>query len=168
VTDVVAKEPQPPPPPPPRTIDDLPPEVRDRLKARMEASEEYTDGCERKAALRRRWATTGGSVVAGAMALLIGADNWVFPVLTTVIGAWAACLVVRRECEALGGALIYGGSTVFFTLVAHCIGLVKLNRGDSMLSALDNRFLFAWAVLLGVGALIAFLAEQDRSLNAGG
>jgi hypothetical protein len=151
----------------PRTIADLPPDVQQFLRARQQASEEYTAGCERTTERRRlRW-TIIGTVVAGAASLLIGADNWLFPILMTGLGAGAAWLVVKRESEALGGGLIYGGSTVFFSLVAHFTGLVHLHRGASMLDALDNRFLFAWALLIGVGALIGYMAEQDRSLHAG-
>jgi hypothetical protein len=133
------------------------------LRARQQASEDYTAGCERRSRWRRRFALIAGGLVGGVAALVIRGEHWVFPILTAGVGASAAWIAVRRECEALGGCVIYGGATIAFTLCAHFVGLASLYRPQ----AFDILFLFAWAFLIGTGALVGFLAEQDRSLHAG-
>ena len=61
--------------------------------------------------------------------------------------------------DCFGGAVIYGGVLVASTLVAHFAGVIRMLHGASMVT-----FLFGWAMLIGVGALIGFLAESDRGL----
>jgi len=114
---------------------------------------------EKRYARRRLRGVIIGSVAALMVAPFLGNQRWYFPFVMALIGGSAALLVVRKECEGLGGAVIYGGVLVASTLVAHFAGVIRMLHGASMVT-----FLFGWAMLIGVGALIGFLAESDRGL----
>jgi hypothetical protein len=154
-------------PPPPRTIADLPEDVRAVLLARQAASEAYTEECERRSAWRRFRGVILGALAALAMSPFVGAEGWWFALLMTGVGAVLAFTVVRRECEALGGGVIFGGGLVLFTLIATFSGLTRPLGAPHTTIGLRDSLFFAWAILCGTGGLIGYLAEQDRSLHVG-
>jgi hypothetical protein len=151
-------EPAPPPPAGPRRFTDLPPDVQRELLRRQAVDEAETIAAEHRYARRRLRGVIIGTVAALVVAPFLGTQPAYFPFLMTVVGGAAAFLVVRKECEGLGGAVIYGGTLVAFTLVAHFAGLIRMSGVFAIMS------LFGWAALVGVGGLIGFLAESDRGL----
>jgi hypothetical protein len=143
-------------PAPSAEYDRLPQEVKDSIRAR-ERDEAVRDAARIERARRRAKMTAiGGGIASFVLSFPLGSSGLLFHLAYAAVGAVASWWIAARRLGQAAGTLIWGG----FAFALFIAGTV--------LGALEPQiFLAFFALLLYVvaGSLVAFAAEEERSVT---
>lgn len=108
--------------------------------------------------MRSRQRAKGAMLLGGAGALAIGlfvdASAFIFLALVTAAGVAASRYIVRSRSGHMAGILVYGGCSVTVLLISYVTGLIHTDPFS---------FLCSWLFYIGIGALVGFMVEQERT-----